>query len=164
MDRKLEFYAWGKQNLAQFPFSEPASSSVQVTEDTLSEEKQVLMGECRVEGAGPSLVTPCPLAPLPQGHIIAEVWCGSEFTLAADESGGLWACGWNEHGNCGVGLPSSYTSTQSDQVKLAAVVGQWTRVKGCLEDVKCNAEGGLQLSHVWEGAVACGGGHVLCLP
>ncbi len=155
MDRKLEFYAWGKQNLAQFPSSELALPTLQATEDPLSEEKQVLVGERRVEGAGPNLVAPCPLVPLPHGHTIAEVWCGSEFTLAADEAGGLWACGWNEHGNCGVG---------SHQVKQAAVVGQWTRVKGCVEDVKCNAEGGLQLSHVWEGAVACGGGHVLCLP
>ena len=155
MDRKLEFFAWGKQNLAQFPSAEPV--------ETLSEGSNA-----RKEGniTVSTVLTPRPLAPLPQGHSIAEAWCGSEFTLAADEAGGLWACGWNEHGNCGVGSPSPHLSNQSEHVKQAEVVSQWSRVKGCVEDVKGNNEGaeGLQLSHVWEGAVACGGGHVLCLP
>lgn len=159
MDRKLEFYAWGKQNLAQFPSCEPT--------ETLSEGNHVLCDEHSAELLAVSTaLVPRPLAPLPQGHSIAEVWCGSEFTLAADEAGGLWACGWNEHGNCGVGLPSLHLSNLADRVKQAEVVSQWTRVQGCAEDVKCNKAGGggLQLSHVWEGAVACGGGHVLCLP
>ena len=156
MDRKLEFYAWGKQNLAQFPSAEPV--------EPLSEGNYMQAEGNSTELTMSTVLTPRPLAPLPQGHSIAEAWCGSEFTLAADEAGGLWACGWNEHGNCGVGSPLSYLSNQSEHVKPAEVVSQWTRVQRCAEDAKCNNEGGLQLSHVWEGAVACGGGHVLCLP
>eukprot|EP01032_Pedospumella_encystans_P011831 gene11831-13728_t len=156
MDRKLEFYAWGKQNLAQFPSTKHA--------ETLSEENNMRAEENSTELTVSAVLTPRPLAPLPQGHSIAEVWCGSEFTIAADEAGGLWACGWNEHGNCGVGSPSSHLSNQSEHVKQAEVVSQWTPVQGCAEDANCNSEGGVQLSHVWEGAVACGGGHVLCLP
>eukprot|EP01032_Pedospumella_encystans_P011865 gene11865-13763_t len=153
MDRKLDFYAWGKQNLAQFPSAEPV--------ETLSEGNSMRAGENSAELTVSTVLTPRPLAPLPQGHSIAEVWCGSEFTLAADEAGGLWACGWNEHGNCGVGSPSSHLVSQSEYVKPAEVVSQWTRVKGCAEDANWNSERGLQLSHVWEGAVACGGGHIL---
>jgi len=93
------------------------------------------------------------LAPLPRGHSAVEVWCGSEYTVAADETGGLWACGWNEHGNLGVGAPETKSSD-------SAVVGEWRRMGA--SDV--SGESGLSLSNVWEGALACGGAHVLCLP
>ena len=54
---------------------------------------------------------PRELAALPQGHRTAEVWCGSEFTLAADEHGRMWGCGWNEHGNVGCGIPVAADGT-----------------------------------------------------
>ena len=47
------------------------------------------------------VTTPCELGNLPNGAEVTEVWCGSEFTLAVDDAGLLWACGWNEHFNLG---------------------------------------------------------------
>lgn len=34
---------------------------------------------------------------------VVQVVCGSEFTIAVDEQQAIWCCGWNEHGNLGVG-------------------------------------------------------------
>ena len=134
MDRKLVFCAWGKQNLSQF-----------VTDPALEPQAESTAGSHQV---------PRLLAPLPRGHSAVEVWCGSEYTVAADENGGLWACGWNEHGNLGVGTPQSRSVD-------SAVVGEWWAVGATNV---CNDGSGLSLSHVWEGALACGGAHVLCLP
>lgn len=109
-------------------------------------------------GAGGTQPVPVELAPLPEGRQLVEVWCGSEYTLAADDDGGLWGCGWNEHGNLGVGCGGPVPSA-----------GAWRRVTRRAErgDDSQTTEVDappLVLEHVWEGAVACGGGHVLCLP
>jgi len=34
---------------------------------------------------------------------IKSVRCGSESTMAIDDEGQVWGCGWNEHGNLGTG-------------------------------------------------------------
>lgn len=42
--------------------------------------------------------------PVPNRLPVADVEsfsCGSEFTVAVDRKGKLWACGWNEHSNLG---------------------------------------------------------------
>ncbi len=88
---------------------------------------------------------PCPLPELsvPKQQRMVEVWCGSEFTVVADSTGCLWGCGWNEHSNLAPMEDGQH------------VLLQWSRIGG--------DDSVLRLLHVWEGAVACGGGHVLCL-
>lgn len=78
---------------------------------------------------------------MPDGKTIAEVWCGSEFTLAVDDKdGNLWSCGWNEHGNLGIGKVDSTNKWQE--------VISWKSSKSVRV-------------HLWEGSLACGGGHVI---
>lgn len=91
------------------------------------------------------------LRPLPSDHKdmdMYEVWCGSEFTIAADKSGRLYSQGWNEHGNLGCGKqPNIEGSTKNS----------WCKV--------IDEEGNpINLSTVYEGNVACGGAHVISLP
>ena len=135
VDRELCFYAWGRRQLSQYPVRQPSA-------------------EAESEDA------PRELAPLPQGHRTAEVWCGSEFTLAADEHGRMWGCGWNEHGNVGCGVPVAADGTADRAGQQVGVVGEWRPVLQLCTDEQQQ----VQLAHVWPGAVACGGGHVLCLP
>eukprot|EP00981_Chlorochromonas_danica_P015955 scaffold14945_cov179-Ochromonas_danica.AAC.1 len=85
------------------------------------------------------------LPSLPSGKQVVEVWCGSEFTVTVDEEGNLWGCGWNEHDNITPRKDSGDT-----------VVSQWTVIRDGDKEQ-------LRLQHVWEGALACGGGHVLCI-
>ncbi len=85
---------------------------------------------------------PRKLSQLPSRAQILEVWCGSEYTIVVDDDDGqLWGVGWNEHGNIGNGTTTS-------------PIVMWEKVQ--------RAEGPLRV-HVWEGSVACGGGHVLCV-
>jgi hypothetical protein len=99
---------------------------------------------------------PCRSGPLPNGAAIHEVWCGSEHTLACDASGALWARGWNEHGNLGVG-------------RQDAIVNDWLPVLGGMASI-CEKQDTLlqttrqqRLVLAWEGAVGAGGGHSLLL-
>jgi alpha-tubulin suppressor-like RCC1 family protein len=94
------------------------------------------------------------LPPLPCECEIIEVWSGSEYTIVADNYGKLWSCGWNEHGNLGTG---SYVSMST-----------WTKVmKGNDFNINsCNindVDTQIKLNVVWEGSLACGGGHVICM-
>lgn len=153
-ERKLVFYAWGKQHLGQqylpasdtdtaeemLPDLSGASVGDPLRDSIVSLDAPLLSaqnptasvgtaitavsGEHLVEAsheppfiagatsagavkrsAGNAEYLPRPLAALPDGHHTVEVWCGSEFTIAADEQGHLWATGWNEHGNLGIGTP-----------------------------------------------------------
>jgi alpha-tubulin suppressor-like RCC1 family protein len=85
------------------------------------------------------------LSDLPHDGGMAEVWCGSEFTIAADaEDGALYGVGWNEHGNLGF---------EHDH----QVVTDWQPVQSwTISDVP--------RVHLWEGSVAAGGSHVIYLP
>jgi alpha-tubulin suppressor-like RCC1 family protein len=47
---------------------------------------------------------------------IRSIVCGSESTLALDEAGDVWGCGWNEHGNLALG-------TDKDALELTKTVG-----------------------------------------
>jgi alpha-tubulin suppressor-like RCC1 family protein len=44
------------------------------------------------------------------------VACGSESTIAIDDKGHIWGCGWNEHGNLA-------TRCQGDQLELTKTLG-----------------------------------------
>lgn len=115
---KLVFYAWGRRDMAQYV---PSVSS-------------------------PDWWRPQQLAPLPDGAQLAEVWCGSEFTIAADHHGELWGSGWNEHANVAAHADAS----------ASRVVEGWRRIG---DPQYCSP----RLQYVWEGALACGGGHVVCI-
>eukprot|EP01038_Epipyxis_sp_PR26KG_P004346 gene4346-6150_t len=121
----LVYYGWGRRDMNQFPTEEVGIDSC--------------------------MHAPVPLSPLPEGNEICEVWCGSEYTIAADQANGhLWSSGWNEHGNLGNG---SQTITRGND---NGVGNGWSKV--------INSEGEqVKLSLVWEGAVACGGGHAVCI-
>ncbi len=137
-DGQLVFYAWGRRDLGQYLTDSHPDDSAEATP---------------ADSAAPVL-----LRALPRGHHLTEVWCGSEFTLASDEAGGLWGCGWNEHGNLGNGDSACRN-----------VTGEWQpvlRYRGTTEKESCNgteesADQQVLLSSVWEGALACGGGHVI---
>jgi len=51
-----------------------------------------------------------------EGQKIESVSCGSESTVVVDESGNIWCCGWNEHGNLSTG-------SNQDSLALTRVVG-----------------------------------------
>lgn len=95
---------------------------------------------------------------------IAEVWCGSEYTMCSDGFGRIWSCGWNEHKNLG------HQSDTNGDHEAAAVSFLWKEVM--MISLKGNGETlanwkeqeidhQLQIGDVWEGALACGGGHCL---
>ena len=75
---------------------------------------------------------------LPNGARVQEIACGTESSVAVGEDGSVWACGWNEHGNLGVG-------DRKDKKG-------WTRVPGFPSSDEKD-EGKM--------LVACGGAHVL---
>lgn len=115
------------------------------------------------------------LLPLPPPHRLMEVWCGSEFTLAADQHGGVWGCGWNEHGNLGCGfagdgISAPWTTTSSENVLAAnnliewkaSKESAWRRAYRRLDNVSTTLYP-ISLSVLWEGALACGGCHVIAL-
>lgn len=72
---------------------------------------------------------------------IKTISCGSESTIAVDQSQGIWGCGWNEHGN----LATSYTLDSLELVKAKGA--PITLTPGCPEDSDLS--------------VACGGAHLL---
>ncbi|TFJ85094.1 hypothetical protein NSK_003518 [Nannochloropsis salina CCMP1776] len=75
---------------------------------------------------------------LPHGVQVDKVTCGSESSMLVGKDGSLWVCGWNEHGNLGVGDGKDRKS--------------WTLVPG----LSAGSEGGKML-------VACGGAHTLAM-
>ena len=91
---------------------------------------------CRID-------TPIELPPLPTGPI-HEVWCGSEFTAAADAAGRVYMRGWAEHANLGDG-------------SMGECVG-WVAVDGG----KGTRGGQLILrGYPWAESLALGGSHCL---
>jgi alpha-tubulin suppressor-like RCC1 family protein len=92
----------------------------------------------------PSPSIPKHLASLPNGLKMTEIWAGSEYSLVTDEENCLWGCGWNEHGNLGLG-----------NGEIASI---WRKVN------KLSDNCAFPSVHFWEGSVACGGGHVVFIP
>jgi cation transport regulator ChaC/alpha-tubulin suppressor-like RCC1 family protein len=109
------------------------------------------MGQCLTIEASGSLdgQTPRQVRPLPGGAEIAEVWAGAEFTVVCDSRGAVWGCGWNEHGNLGNG-----------DVHCRNVLDEW---QPSVEHSVSGDSRQVQLASVWEGALSCGGGHVLSI-
>lgn len=71
--------------------------------------------------------TPRALA-LPQGVVtVSSLHCSSESTLLLGEDNSLWAAGWNEHGNLGLGD----TKDRSGWARVALPsVGPWSVTAG----------------------------------
>lgn len=63
--------------------------------------------------------TPAPVAAL-RGRRVVLVACGGLHTLAATETGELFACGANDHGQLGIGAPPSAAVVDFAQVRLPA--------------------------------------------
>lgn len=115
---ELVFYAWGRSDMSQY----------------LADEGRATWR------------TPAILRPLPDSLHTVEVWCGSEFTLAADEHGRVWGCGWSEHSN--VKPVDSITQGGGN-------VSSWHLIHD-----QDNAS--ISLAFLGEGVLAAGGGHVVC--
>jgi cation transport regulator ChaC len=106
---------------------------------------------------------PKPLIPLPNQRTFAEVWCGSEFTIAMDaETGSLWAMGWNEHGNLGIAPDENSFDKNDDLIGCAStggnnhIISEWRLIQ------QNETKAAIQVA-VFDGSVACGGAHFLCL-
>lgn len=114
---------------------------------------------------------PRQLLPLPMNRSFAEVWCGSEYTLAMDaETSSLWGMGWNDHFNLGGSADSSSTEespTEDDpRFKSTNVVSSWILLGSPSTKTASNEQNeevvGFQVP-VFDGSVACGGAHILLL-
>lgn len=66
-------------------------------------------------GIGESMPAPLPIQ-LFSNIEIESVACGSESTVVVDSLNHIWCCGWNEHGNLGIG-------SKEDQLELTQVRG-----------------------------------------
>lgn len=95
----------------------------------------------QAEGVDPVLL-PLP----PDVTALHSLWAGSEFTVAADDSGRLWASGWNEHGNLGAGDFTNSSGSTWVPVNTTTSSGEFATV-GLPRDA----------------LLACGGAHVLLL-
>jgi alpha-tubulin suppressor-like RCC1 family protein len=135
-------------------------------------EKEEGEGEGKNSHLQSRMQQPAPLQllrPLPCGRQMVEAWCGSEFSLVADECGELWGCGWNEHGNLGSGTGAGAGAGSSEGSWCRAVIDSRVCKKSVSESVCVGQSDSnplqipVRLHHVWEGALACGGGHVVCL-
>lgn len=109
---------------------------------------------------------PRPLLPLPLNRSFAEVWCGSEYTLAMDaETSSLWGMGWNDHFNLGGSAnPAVENASEDSRSKSANVVSSWILLGSptTTPSYENNDVLGFQVP-VFDGSVACGGAHILLL-
>jgi alpha-tubulin suppressor-like RCC1 family protein len=146
----------------------------------------------------PSVVKkPTQLSPLPSiennnNKKIGEIWCGSEFVVAADETdGSLWSCGWNEHGNLGVGFlsindnianndnnndeNSAVTAKCEDDNDVSAITKNNRNNDHNNNNININNDNNgwkkvvnkdgeqIKIKDLYEGFLACGGSHVICI-
>lgn len=85
------------------------------------------------------------------------------------KEGFLWSCGWNEHGNLGRGRGlDDVRCNNNDFCSSDHWVAVMRKRSNKNEDVRMGKEDDdehehLRLTVVWEGALSCGGGHVICL-
>lgn len=170
VDGSVACAAWGRRNLGQYPAEDSAQEVVENNEESRGDSSKLVGGSVEVEVGmeGPGSVRPLHSPKglsLPPGLTAREVWAGSEFTVVADQHGYLWATGWNEHGNLGRDTEGLAFVSSDGWVKVmhsdkspAAVNG-----KQVLEGRDGASDRHVRLSVVWEGAVSCGGGHILAL-
>jgi alpha-tubulin suppressor-like RCC1 family protein len=102
-------------------------------------------------GSGGPASAPAPVRlPLPEGAVpVRQIAVGSEFSVVVGADGGVYACGWNEHGNLGVGDRENRPAWV--RVPVPASVEALAKQDG--------ARGQLQQLLL----LACGGAHVLAL-
>ena len=149
VDGNLVFYGWGRRDMRQYLTEEGET----LRQGEVSSEKGNLLLNglfSFVDSAGPTWR----LKALPSPAQMVEVWCGSEFTVAVDHTGRLWGCGWGEHGN----LTSSASLSGHAHGPC-----EWTLMTNvsCLnQEAESNA---IRLSSIWEGALSCGGSHVVAI-
>ena len=140
------FYCWGRRDLGQLLIEEAEAAEQHQDEHFL---RSCITTPRRVRHPGELLRT---------DHIflktnfersnilfsgeseLVEIHCGSEFCVAKDSRGQIFACGWNEHGNLGTG-------------DSANSMGDW-RLVYPLETSR--SEAGYHSS-----TIACGGAHCL---
>ena len=171
-DGSVASAAWGRRNLGQYPEEDSTQEKIEHDENSENNTTEVegkgskLKNGMEGPGSMRSFNSPQRLV-LPDGLSVREVWAGSEYTVIADQHGYLWATGWNEHGNLGrdteglafVSSDGWVKVMHSDRgVQASAVNGE--KVMGEMNGV---ANLHVRLSVVWEGAVSCGGGHILAL-
>jgi alpha-tubulin suppressor-like RCC1 family protein len=96
-DEEVIVYGWGRNDKGQLGLGSCSSSPTTTTTNSTDTPTAAA-------GTNPStlLVLPRPQR-LFQDKKIALVNCGSESTYVLDQSGVIWGCGWNEHGNLGIG-------------------------------------------------------------
>lgn len=173
-DGSVASAAWGRRNLGQYPAEDSTQEVVEYKKESDSDSSTLVGGRAVVEVGMEGLGSVRPLhSPqrlvLPPGLTVREVWAGSEFTVTADQHGYLWATGWNEHGNLGrdteglafVSSDGWVKVMHSDKSPAALNGGQVT--EGREGDREGASDLHVRLSVVWEGAVSCGGGHILAL-
>lgn len=91
---------------------------------------------------------------LPADEGIAQIFCGSESTYVWNENTQtLYSCGWNEHGNLGLGFDKK---VEEDVYKLTTVPDT-RRIVGPPTYSKSSVEGGRKL------LLAAGGAHLLAM-
>jgi cation transport regulator ChaC/alpha-tubulin suppressor-like RCC1 family protein len=85
-DGSVVFWCWGRCDLGQLPTATATTT-----------------GQNEEAGGAGGMLAPSELLPLPprqpsgQHRMTVGVWCGNEHTVAADEEGCLWYCGWDDH-------------------------------------------------------------------
>ena len=125
--------AWGRCDMGQIPIISDSATSLTSRSN--------------------SCAPPTQLAYLPNGEVVHEVWCGSEFSAVTDRYGQLYMSGWNEHGNLGI---NSNTNTNINIHDNKDSIG-WQPVLDAEGKQVC-------LNHYpMNQAFAAGGGHCLCL-
>ena len=158
--------AWGRRNLGQYPVEDSTQEQLEHAKKNKSVSSNLSGGSAEMEAHEGPPYSPQRLV-LPHGLSVREVWAGSEYTVVADQDGYLWATGWNEHGNLGRDTERLAFVSTDDWVKVmhndrssqSSVVSgeQVPRDRGGVADLH------VRLSVVWEGAVSCGGGHILAI-
>lgn len=178
IDGSVACAAWGRRNLGQYPVEDSTQEQIECDEEKKSKEdssKLVRESEDMNDlgmgdpGSVQAMHSPQRLI-LPHGLIVREVWAGSEYTVVADQDGYLWATGWNEHGNLGRGTgglafvsSDGWVKVMHSDKSLGSSAANCEQLTGDSREGVAEADLHVRLSVVWEGAVSCGGGHVLAL-
>mmetsp|Transcript_3185 Transcript_3185/g.4822 ORF Transcript_3185/g.4822 Transcript_3185/m.4822 type:complete len:142 (-) Transcript_3185:91-516(-) len=121
----------------------------------------LLLGQEGQEG-GPDNA-PRELLPLPWPHHLTEVWCGSDFTVVADQYGGVWGCGDILDCNFTSHEDSTITWETSTNATNESSSGGWRRALRVEMVNNTQTLIPVSLSVLWEGALSCGSNHVIAL-
>jgi len=107
-------YGWGRNDKGQLGIGTQISVKLE-DEDLLASNKSshtsVLWS--------PKLLYEC----TPTGRKITTASCGAESTSIVDEDCTIWGCGWNEHGNVGIGSLTDRVDVLTAAVGAKLLVG-----------------------------------------